>query len=463
MQTITRPTLDSPGTNSHAPSDTADASYTRHPTFMQAFRFWLKLGFISFGGPTGQIAIMQQELVERKRWVSTERFLNALNYCMLLPGPEAQQLAIYIGWLLHRTAGGIVAGSLFVIPSMFVLFGLSYVYVAHGNVGWIASIFSGLKPAVIAVVAAAVIRIGTKALRNSIMIFIAALSFIAIFFFDTPFPVIVLGAGLIGLAGGMLMPGQFIATKGRRSAVTENGYVMICEDPVSCHINPSNRRNILLILVFGLLWAGPILMLYLFSDAPVFFTEGLFFTKAAFLTFGGAYAVLPYIAQAGVEEYAWLTGAQMIDGLGLAETTPGPLIMVVQFIGFLAGWNYPGVLTPLGGAVIGSLVATYFTFLPCFFFIFVGAPYIEKLRGNLKLTSALSSITAAVVGVVLNLAVWFGVQVLIPAETGFNWFGAILGVATFVAIQWGKLGIITVILGAAGVGLCRYLVVIALS
>jgi chromate transporter len=237
---------------------------------------------------------------------------------------------------------------------------------------------------------------------------IAALSFVAIFFFKTPFPVIVLGAGLIGLAGGMLMPGQFIATKGRRSAVTENGYVMICEDPVSCHMNPS-------------------------------------------------------IAQAGVEEYAWLTGAQMIDGLGLAETTPGPLIMVVQFIGFLAGWNYPGVLSPLGGAVIGSLVATYFTFLPCFFFIFVGAPYIEKLRGNLKLTSALSSITAAVVGVVLNLAVWFGVQVLLPSETGFNWFAAILGVATFVAIQWGKLGIITVILGAAGIGLCRYLVVTALS
>jgi len=413
METITRPTLDSPGTKSHAPSDTADASYTPHPTFMQAFRFWLKLGFISFGGPTGQIAIMQQELVERKRWVSTERFLNALNYCMLLPGPEAQQLAIYIGWLLHRTAGGIVAGSLFVIPS--------------------------------------------------IMLMIAALSFVAIFFFKTPFPVIVLSAGLIGLAGGMLMPGQFIATKGRRSAVTENGYVMICEDPVSCHINPSNKRNAFLILAFLLLWAGPILMLYLFSGAPVFFTEGLFFTKAAFLTFGGAYAVLPYIAQAGVEEYAWLTGAQMIDGLGLAETTPGPLIMVVQFIGFLAGWNYPGVLSPLGGAVIGSLVATYFTFLPCFFFIFVGAPYIEKLRGNLKLTSALSSITAAVVGVVLNLAVWFGVQVLIPSETGFNWFGAILGIATFVAIQWGKLGIITIILGAAGVGLCRYVAVTALS
>ena len=448
--------------DSHASSET-DSSFTPHPPFMQALRFWLKLGFISFGGPTGQIAIMQHELVEKRRWVSNERFLNALNYCMLLPGPEAQQLAVYIGWLLHRVAGGIVAGSLFVIPSMFVLFALSYVYAAYGNVSWIASVFSGLKPAVIAVVAAALMRIGKKALRNSVMIAIAGLSFVAIFFFKAPFPVIVLGAGLIGLLGGRFLPDQFVATKGRRAAITENGYVVICEDPVSCHIHPSNRRNILLILVFGLLWAGPILMLYLFSGAPVFFKEGLFFTKAAFLTFGGAYAVLPYIAQAGVEEYAWLTGSQMIDGLGLAETTPGPLIMVVQFIGFLAGWNYPGVLSPLGGAIIGSLVATYFTFLPCFFLIFIGAPYIEKLRGNLKLTSALSSITAAVVGVVLNLAVWFGMQVLMPPETGFNWFGAILGAASFVAIQWGKLGIITVILGAAGVGLCRFLVVTAVS
>jgi chromate transporter len=423
----------------------------------------LKLGFISFGGPTGQIAIMQQELVEKRKWVSTERFLNALNYCMLLPGPEAQQLAVYIGWLLHRVAGGVVAGSLFVIPSMFVLFGLSWVYVSYGNVGWVASIFSGLKPAVIAVVAASVIRIGKKALRNAIMIAIAALSFIAIFFLKTPFPVIVLGAGLIGLIGGILLPGQFMVTKGQRSAVTEDGFVVICDDPDSCHINPSNRRTGLLIAAFALLWAGPILMLYLFSGAPVFFTEGIFFTKAAFLTFGGAYAVLPYIAQAGVEQYGWLTGAQMIDGLGLAETTPGPLIMVVQFIGFLAGWNYPGVLSSLGGAIVGSLVATYFTFLPCFFFIFMGAPYIEKLRGNLKLTSALSSITAAVVGVVLNLAVWFGMEVLMPADTGFNWFGAILGAASFAAIQWGKLGIITVILSAAGVGLCQFIVLTALS
>jgi chromate transporter len=395
---------------------------TPHPTLTEALRFWVKLGFISFGGPTGQIAILQQEVVEKRKWVSTERFLNALNYCMLLPGPEAQQLAIYIGWLLHKIPGGVAAGALFVIPSMFVLFALSYVYVAYGEVSWVASIFSGLKPAVLAIVTAALIRIARKALGNSIMITIAALSFVAIYFLKVPFPAIILGAGLAGLAAGMLLPGRFGAKNNRRAGVTENGYVMICEDPLTCHLQPSNRRNLLLILAFILLWGGPMLALYLFSSAPVFFKEGLFFTKAAFFTFGGAYAVLPYIAQAGVEQYAWLTGPQMIDGLGLAETTPGPLIMVVQFIGFLAGWNYPGALTPVGGAIIGSLVATYFTFLPCFFFIFLGAPYIEKLRGNLKLSSALSSITAAVVGVVLNLAVWFAVQVLVPGGAGFNWF-----------------------------------------
>jgi len=440
-----------------------DAGYNPHPTFRQALRFWVKLGFISFGGPTGQIAIMQQEVVEKRKWVSTERFLNALNYCMLLPGPEAQQLAIYIGWLLHKIPGGVAAGAFFVIPSMFVLFALSYVYVAYGEVSWVSSIFSGLKPAVLAIVAAAVIRIARKALGSSIMITIAALSFVAIYFFKVPFPAIILGAGLVGLVGGTLLPGRFSAQNGRRAAVTENGYVVICEDPLACHIQPSKRRSLLLVLVFLFLWGGPMLALYLFSSAPVFFNEGLFFTKAAFLTFGGAYAVLPYIAQAGVEQYAWLTGPQIIDGLGLAETTPGPLIMVVQFIGFLAGWNYPGILTPLGGAMIGSLVATYFTFLPCFFFIFLGAPYIEKLRGNLKLSSALSSITAAVVGVVLNLAVWFGVQVLLPPGAGFNWFGSIVCGASFAAIQWGNLGIVTVVLCAGAAGLCRYAVLAALG
>ena len=436
-----------------------DPSYVPHPTLMQALRFWVKLGFISFGGPAGQIAIMQQELVERKRWISTARFLNALNYCMLLPGPEAQQLAVYIGWLLHKVRGGIVAGAFFVIPSMFVLFGLSYVYVAHGDVSWVASIFSGLKPAVMAIVAAAVIKIGQKALKNGVMIAMAGLSFMAIFFFKIPFPVIVIGAGLVGFVGSLLRPERFDVIKAKDAEDSEQGYVQICEAALICHVNPSRKRNVVIILAFVVLWAGPMAILYVLSSIPTLFTEGLFFTKAAFLTFGGAYAVLAYIAQAGVVQYAWLTGSQMMDGLGLAETTPGPLIMVVQFVGFMAGWNYPGPLSPLGGAVVGSLVATYFTFLPCFLFIFLGAPYIEKFRGNKRLSAALSSITAAVVGVVLNLAVWFGMNVLFPEGAAFNIFGAAVGLASFVAIQFFRLNIIVVILSSGAIGFLRLLIV----
>jgi chromate transporter len=428
-----------------------------HPTFTQALKFWLKLGFISFGGPTGQIAIMQQELVERRKWVSNARFLNALNYCMLLPGPEAQQLATYIGWLLHKIPGGIVAGAFFVIPSMFVLFALSYIYVVHGNVAWVAAIFSGLKPAVMAVVATAVIKIGKKSLKNRAMITMAALSFIAIFFFKIPFPLIVIGAGLIGFAGGLFWPDRFDLIRAKGDGDSEGEYVQICEDPLVCHINPSRKRAAILLVVFVFLWVAPMALLYALPSIPVLFMEGIFFTKAAFLTFGGAYAVLAYIAQAGVEQYAWLTGPQMMDGLGLAETTPGPLIMVVQFIGFMAGWNYPGALSPIAGAMVGSLAATYFTFLPCFLFIFLGAPYIEKFRRNKKLSAALSTITAAVVGVVLNLAVWFGMNVLFPGSEGVNWFGAVIGLAAFVALQWTKFGIVTVILGSGALGLAWHL------
>jgi len=431
---------------------------TAHPTFLEAFRFWLKLGFISFGGPTGQIAIMHQELVDRKRWISNERFLNALNYCMLLPGPEAQQLAIYIGWLLHRIPGGVVAGAFFVIPSIFVLLGLSYVYAAYGNVPWIASIFDGLKPAVMAIVAAAVIRIGKKALKNQVMVAIAAAAFTAIFFFKVPFPVIVLSAGLIGLAGGMVLPEKFHVVRKEGDGDGRDGYVTICPEPDTCHINPSMRQNVLVVLVFVLLWLVPSGLLYFYSAAPTFFTEAVFFTKAAFLTFGGAYAVLPYIAQAGVEQYSWLTAEQMMDGLALAETTPGPLIMVVQFVGFMAGWNRPGALSPAVGATIGSLVATYFTFLPCFLFIFLGAPYIEKFRENVKFSTTLSGITAAVVGVVLNLTVWFGMQVLFSPKDGVNWFGAVVGLASFIALQWTRLGIICVIFLSGGLGLAWHLI-----
>jgi chromate transporter len=427
-----------------------------HPTFGQALRFWVKLGFISFGGPAGQISIMHHELVEQKKWVSNERFLNALNYCMLLPGPEAQQLATYIGWLLHRLPGGIIAGAFFVIPSIFILFALSYTYAAFGNISWVAAVFNGLKAAIMAIVVSAVIKIGKKALKNGILVGIAAMSFVAIFFLKIPFPVIVLGAGLLGLVGSYVLPAKFNVIKGKDSRDFDNGYVQICENPLVCHINPSTTRNILLIAVFVILWLAPVMLLYALVPNRVFYTEAVFFTKAAFLTFGGAYAVLAYIAQAGVEQYAWLAGPQMIDGLGLAETTPGPLIMVVQFVGFMAGWNHAAGWSPILGGMVGSLVATYFTFLPCFLFIFLGGPYIEKFRDNDTLSAALSSITAAVVGVILNLAVWFGLQVLMPAGGGFNWFAAVIGVAAFALIQWFQVSIIAVIAAAGVIGFIWY-------
>jgi chromate transporter len=427
---------------------------TSHPTFAEAFRFWLKLGFISFGGPAGQIAIMHQELVEKKKWISNDRFLNALNYCMLLPGPEAQQLTIYIGWLLHKIPGGIVAGSLFVIPSMFILFALSYIYAAFGNVFLVETFFSGLKASVMAIVFAAVIKIGKKSLKNSLLTGIAALSFIAIFFLKIPFPFIIIVAAVVGISGSFIFPDKFKTSKSKDvKGLEDEGYVVICENADECHINPSSGKSIVILISFIILWVIPIAILYSISAYKVFYTEALFFTKAAFMTFGGAYSVLAYIAQAGVEQYSWLTRPQMMDGLGLAETTPGPLIMVVQFIGFMAGWNYHGNLGPISGAVIGSLTATYFTFLPCFMFIFLGAPYIEKFRDNRKISSALSGITAAVVGVVLNLAVWFGMYVIFPQTGLINWFALVLGISSFAAMQWLKIGMIPVIAvsGIAGV------------
>ena len=430
-----------------------------HPSFWEATRFWIKLGFISFGGPAGQISIMHQELVDRKRWVSNTRFLNALNYCMLLPGPEAQQLATYIGWLLHKVPGGVAAGSFFVIPSIFILFGFSYIYAAYGSIGWVASLFGGLKAAIMAIVVTAVIKIGKNALKNPVMVSIAAASFIAIYFLKVHFPIIVLGAGLLGLFGGFVLPDMFstIGRKGGRDF--DQGSVQICEDPVVCHTNPSAKRNWILVGIFVALWTAPMVLLKVLISNDTLATQALFFTKAAFLTFGGAYAVLAYIAQAGVDQYGWLSGPQMIDGLGLAETTPGPLIMVVQFVGFMAGWNHSGNWSPIVGGIVVSLIATYFTFLPCFLFIFLGGPYIEKFRDNPTLSSALSSITAAVVGVILNLAVWFGIQVLFPAAGGFNWFGAVIGAGAFAAIQLFDVGIFPVIAGSALAGLVWHLAV----
>jgi chromate transporter len=397
--------------------------------------------------------------VEKRKWISNNRFLHALNFCMLLPGPEAKQLAIYIGWLLHKTPGGVIAGSFFVIPSIFILFGLSYIYAAFGNISWIAGIFMGLKPAVMAIVAAAVIKIGQKALKNEIMIILAGVAFIGIFFFKVPFPIIVLGAGLIGFLGVLVLPEKFVIIKDK-GGTSEDGYVQVCEDLEVCHIHPSGKRTGILLLVFFLLWIIPFGLLLLLSSKTVFPELGLFFTKAAFLTFGGAYSVLAYIAQAGVEQFRWLTAPQMMDGLGLAETTPGPLIMVVQFVGFMAGWNYPGAMNPILASAIGSLVATYFTFLPSFLFILLGGPYIEKFRGNDKLSAALSAITASVVGVVLNLAVWFGIQVLFSESTGFNGFAAVVGTVSFAAMYRGKVGMIPVILVAGGLGLIWNILII---
>lgn len=432
-----------------APTTKEEPTELVQPSFKEAFLFWLKLGWISFGGPAGQIAIMHQELVDRKKWISNERFLHALNYCMLLPGPEAQQLATYIGWLLHKTRGGIAAGVLFVLPSVFVLFSLSYIYISFGTLPWVAAIFVGLKAAVLAIVLAAVIKIGKKSLKNNLLIAIAALSFLGTYFLKFPFPALILTVGIIGIIGSQFYPSLFLPAK-------SSGASSLADQPGQHHLASSWSRNVIIFVVFIVMWGVPFLGLYYLLPGSIFATEAFFFTKAAFLTFGGAYSLLGYIAQAGVEQYGWLTSLQMMDGLGLAETTPGPLIMVVQFIGFLAGWNHSAALGPFLGSVAGSLVATYFTFLPSFLFIFFGAPYIERLSGNAKMSAALATITPAVVGVVLNLGVWFGTHILFPVE-GFAWFSAVLAVAAFCLLQFYKVGIIQIIAGSGGLGLLWYL------
>ncbi len=429
----------------------AESGYqTSHPTFREAFRFWLKLGFVSFGGPTGQIAMMHAEVVEKKKWIGETHFLHALNFCMLLPGPEAQQLAIYIGWLLHKTRGGIVAGALFVIPSIFILLALSYIYVAYGHVPSIAAIFYGLKPAVLAIVGAAVIRIGSKALKNAVMWAIAMAAFVAIYFFRVPFPLIIIGAGIVGLIGGKILPQFFLGSLDQGARSTS-----FVEE-----VGPPPTAQSLLIRAFKIsgtwifLWWAPILFAGIFlGPRHTIFREGLFFSKAALVTFGGAYAVLPYVSQLAVEHYQWLRADQMLDGLGLAETTPGPLIMVLQFVGFLGGWNQPGGLPPLLAATLGALITTWTTFVPCFLWVFLGAPYIEKLRGAKQLTAALSTVTAAVVGVILNLAVWFGIHVIFPLGRNVDWFALVVCTIAFVGMLRWKWNIIAVILGSGLLGL----------
>lgn len=443
--------------------DLGAAPAQRTVSFTEAFCYWLKLGFINFGGPAGQIALMHRDLVEQRRWLSEERFLHALNYCMLLPGPEAQQLAIYIGWLMHRTWGGIVAGAFFVVPSIFVLLVLSYVYAAYGHIAAVAGALAGVKPVVVAIVIEAVIRIGSRALKRRAHSVIAAAAFIAIYFLHIPFPVIVLTAGLVGLAGGRFWPQVFTTSP------SGSGGQKLTPDPRPLsptviddqaaplpHTLPSREQALRTLGIALVLWLLPFVALISWHGWGSLHAQIYrFFTLAAFVTFGGAYAVLAYVTQAAVNAYEWLTPGQAVDGLALAETTPGPLIMVLQFVGFMAGWNHPEAMTQTTSAIIAALATTYATFLPCFFFIFLGAPYIEILRGNENLTATLSGITAAVVGVVLNLAVVFGAAVVWPQGIagGTNWFAAALSVLAFAALYRFKFDVLWVVLAGGVIGL----------
>lgn len=438
----------------------------RRVPFSEALRFWIKLGFISFGGPAGQIAIMHRELVEKKRWLGEERFLHALNYCMILPGPEAQQLAIYIGWLMHRTWGGIVAGAFFVIPSIFILLGLSYIYAAYGNVPVIAGVLDGFKPVVVAIVVEALLKIGGRALKREVHYAIAALAFISIYFLQVPFPLIILAAGLTGLVGTKYLPARFAAPPEKRSSPKDsmggNLLPLVIDDGAAApeHTIPS-RIRIFKVLAAGIsLWILPLAALIIWNGPnSLHVHEYGFFTQSALVTFGGAYAVLAYVTQAiTIAPYNWITPVQAVDGLALAETTPGPLIMVLQFVGFMAGWNYPpDGMSQISSAVLGSLVATYATFLPSFLFIFLGAPYIEYLRGNKSLSGALSGVTAAVVGVILNLALVFGSAVIFPDgfAGGVNWFASVLSVASFVALFRLKIGVLWIVLAGGVIGLLK--------
>lgn len=434
-------------------------------SFWQAFAFWLKLGFISFGGPAGQIAIMHTELVERRKWISEKRFLHALNYCMVLPGPEAQQLATYIGWLMHRTWGGIVAGGLFVLPSLFILIFLSWLYIAFGEVPAVAGLFYGIKPAVAAIVVQAAHRIGTRALKNNWLWAIAAASFVAIFALNVPFPAIVATAAAMGYVGGRLAPEKFKAGGGHGAAKHSYGPALIDDDtPTPEHARFRWSRLARVVAIGALLWLVPMgLLSGGLGWAHPLTQMGWFFTKAALLTFGGAYAVLPYVYQGAVGHYGWLTPSQMIDGLALGETTPGPLIMVVSFVGFVGGYVKalfgPDALF-LAGATAAALV-TWFTFLPSFVFILAGGPLVESTHDDLKFTAPLTAITGAVVGVILNLALFFGYHVLWPnGFTGqFEWMSALIAVAATVALFRFQIKVTHVIAACALVGLLWKVVV----
>ena len=442
----------------------------------EAFWVWLRVALLSFGGPAGQIAVMHRILVEEKRWISESRFLHALNYCMLLPGPEAQQLATYIGWLMHRTLGGIMAGGLFVVPGIISIMALSYVYAGWGQVPIIVALFFGLKAAVLSIVLQAVYRTGKRALKNAVTITLAAVAFIGIFFFNIPFPIIVFGAAFIGFVAGISGLTAFLSDNGHapahatgKAAVVES----LLGDELPAHARPTVARALGGSLVWLALWLTPVAVVYVsLGESNVFSQISLFFSKMALVTFGGAYAVLAYVAQQAVETYGWLKPGEMLDGLGMAETTPGPLIMVLQFVGFMAAYRAPGTLSPMVAGTLGGLLATWVTFTPCFLWIFLGAPFIEKLRGNKALNGAMSAITAAVVGVVLNLSVWFAIHTVfretVPVHAFPFWFDGpklmsidlwalALSVATAIAIFRFKVGMIPTLVGSCVAGMMLYL------
>lgn len=430
------------------------------PTFTEAFRFWLKLGFISFGGPAGQIAIMHQFLVEQKKWISNSRFMHGLNYCMILPGPEAQQLATYIGWLLHGVRGGLAAGILFILPSVFILLGLSIIYVTYGKIDWVASLFYGLKPAVIAIVILALIKIAKKSLLSTFHYLVAAGSFVAIFFFDISFPLIILGSILIGWAAQRTMPQLFEQSKSlEKTDEHEREYYLNKFSPSIT--NGLTVKSIVLKTAAALaLGAIPVVAFIAFkTDSSFWLVLSGFFTKAALVTFGGAYAVLPYVAQESVQKFNWLTEYQMIDGLALGETTPGPLIMVLVFVGFMAAFNHGNA--SIADGTLGLLTTAFYTFLPSFLFIFIGAPFVEKTKDNEKLKLVLSIITAGVVGVVLNLTIYLGKAVIFPGGfPSMDWFAICWLVISFIAMFKFKLNMILWIGVSALAGLGYYLLAV---
>jgi chromate transporter len=445
------------------------SSRMRRVSFAEATRVWAKIGLLSFGGPAGQIALMHKELVEERKWIDEQRFLHALNYCMLLPGPEATQLATYIGWLMHRTSGGIMAGTLFVLPGVVAMLLLSALYVSMRELPLVSALFFGLKAAVMAIVIEAVLRIAKRGLTSRLTQAIAGLAFVAIFFFAVPFPAVVLASGLFGLLGSRVLPAAFPAPRALTGTFAHETVIdAMAQAGELDHTRPSTGRSMRIVALCALLWALPLLLLaQVFGADSVFVQEGLFFSKTAVVTFGGAYAVLAYLAQRAVETYHWLLPGEMLDGLGLAETTPGPLIMVVQFVGFLGAFRHPGALSPWHAGALGALITVWVTFLPCFLWILLGAPYIEALRGNRALHAGLSCITAAVVGVILNLSLWFALHVLfrqlseqrlgplrlfVPQLGSIDFAALALSVMAMLAIFRFKLGMVPTLLASAGLG-----------